>query len=283
MGTIFSELLVKLRKDAGFATAYRFFHDNGGKPVLNFSYRKYLLWEQGKTLPPVNSIARLTTALQLPPESGPLGGFVASWLKTMAGPEAYNEVFKPFIAAREDTPGMSPLHKAMNRVLNDKKYPISVEKAVVILATCEHYKAFLFITNDSGVWSEEILAKTIEIGKGAASKIVQDFLRIGLLKKERSGLLKCHLLGCMVEFPRAEIMPAGYGDRMGRYQKEMLDSGVGVWRRLGFIRADSRELSGFFPMMNLNVSTAHTYSITEKTEHSAMFGVEGRVVKLRDF
>ncbi len=49
------------------------------------------------------------------------------------------------------------------------------------------------------------------------------------------------------------------------------------------MRADARDFAAFFPLMSLNLSTAQTYSITEKTEHSAMFAVEGRIVKLKDF
>ena len=48
MATIFSDVLTQLRKDSGFATAYSFYHDNGGAPVLKVSYRKYLMMEQGE-------------------------------------------------------------------------------------------------------------------------------------------------------------------------------------------------------------------------------------------
>ncbi|MCM2268385.1 MAG: hypothetical protein NDI60_11515 [Elusimicrobiales bacterium] len=283
MATLFSVSLVQLRKAAGFPTAYRFFHDNGGKHVLGASYRQYLLWEQGKALPPVPSLARLVPALKLLPKSVPLGGLVAAWLKTMAGEEFYDEVLKPFVSVKENTPGLSPLHKAMDRALNDKKYPLSVEQATSILSTLEHYKAFLFMINDTGAWSDTAFAGGIGIGKPAAARVIRDFARLGLLKKTKGGLFQCPLTDRMLEFPRAEIMPAGYGDRMEKYQEELLASGVSAWHRLGFVRADGRDFAAFYPMMSLNMSTAQTYAITEKTEHSAMFAVEGRIVKLRDF
>ena len=283
MATIFSDSLAGLRKEAGFPTAYRFFHDNGGKHVLGASYRKYLLWEQGKALPPASSLARLIPALKLLPGCVALGGLVAAWLKTMAGEEFYDDVLKPFMSVKEAVPGLSPLHKAMNRALNDKKCPLSVEQTVGILSSCEHYKAFMFMINDGGDWSGAAFVKVIGISKPAATRIVRDFARLDLLKKAKGGFYRCPLTDCMLEFPRAELMPAGYGDRMEKYQEELLVSSVSIWRRLGFMRADAKEFASFFPMMSLNMSTAQTYAVTEKTAHSAMFAVEGRIVKLRDF
>ncbi|OGR68464.1 MAG: hypothetical protein A2179_06040 [Elusimicrobia bacterium GWC2_63_65] len=283
MTTTFSDSLAALRKEAGFPTAYRFFHDNGGEHVLGASYRKYLLWEQGKALPPAESLARLIPALRLLPGSAPLGALITAWLKTLAGEKFYDEVLKPFITAKESTPGLSPLHKAMSRALDDKKYPLSIEQATAILASCEHYKAFLFMINDRGDWSEAAFADTLGIPKPAAARVLKDFTRLGLLKKSKAGALKCQLNDYIVEFPRAEVMPAGYGDRMETYQRELLESGKSSWQRLGFMRADAKDFANFFPVMSLNMTTASTYAITEKTAHSAMFAVEGRVVKLRDF
>ncbi|MHB0997105.1 MAG: hypothetical protein ACYC2I_12115 [Elusimicrobiales bacterium] len=85
MVTPFPESLVKLRKADGFGTAYRFFHDSGGQPVLKITCRKYLLREQGRALPPIETVTRLAPALKLMQKSGALGSLVASWLKTMAG------------------------------------------------------------------------------------------------------------------------------------------------------------------------------------------------------
>ncbi|MDP2865300.1 MAG: hypothetical protein Q8O90_03560 [Elusimicrobiota bacterium] len=66
MGTAFSETLTRLRMAGGFPTAYRFYHDNGGAPVLKLSYRKSLLIEQGKNLPGAERLPKLLVALRLP-------------------------------------------------------------------------------------------------------------------------------------------------------------------------------------------------------------------------
>lgn len=280
MTNAFSEILTDLRQQAGFPTAYRFFHDNGGKHVLKASYRQYLLWEQGKALPPAAALGRLVPALKLLPGSAQHGALAAAWLSSLAGGETYQAVFAPFFAVKDAA--VSPLHKAMNRALNEKKYPLSVDQAVTILSDLGHYKAFLFMINDRGDWSEARLTEAAGLPKAAAARVAKDFQKAGLLKKA-GARLKCVLVDSMAEFPRAEIMPAGYGDRMEKFQNELLASGGCAWRRLGFLRADARDFKAFFPLMSLNLSTAATYAVTEKGPATAMFAVEGRVVKLKDF
>ena len=58
-------MLVQLSKEAGFPTAYRFYHDNGGAAGLKISYRNYLLIEQGKKLPALGRLVTFTWALRL--------------------------------------------------------------------------------------------------------------------------------------------------------------------------------------------------------------------------
>lgn len=281
MKTLFSESLVKLRKEAGFPTAYRFYHDNAGKPVLKFSYRTYLLFEQGEALPPPEALARISVALKLIPKSPPAGQLASAWLRTMTGEEAYTSLFEPFISLKTEALGLSPMHKAMGKFV--KKTPISVDQAVLILSTPEHYRAFLTLANDAGTWSAETLAETAGLKAAAAGVILAAFARKGLARKVKQGLYAFNNEGLILEFPRAEIMPRGLNDKMRGYQAEMLAGGSLAWRRLNVLRADARELAAFFPVLSLSMSAATGYSVEEKTKDSAMFAIESRVVKLFDF
>lgn len=281
MTTYFSESLGKLRKGAGFPTAYRFYHDNGGKPVLKFSYRTYLLFEQGEALPPPEALIRISVALKLIPQSPPAGTLAAAWLKTMTGEEAYGAAFEPIISIKTETPGLSPMHKAMGKFV--KKTPISVEQSVLILSTYDHYRAFLVLANDEGNWSAEDLAKTIGVKAAAAGRILADFGKKGLTRKIKERVYAFRGEGIILEFPRAEIMPPGLNDRMRGYQARMLSGGSLAWRRMNVLRADAQELTAFYPVLSLSMSAATGYGVAEKTKRSAMFAIESRVVKLFDF
>ncbi len=86
-----------------------------------------------------------------------------------------------------------------------------------------------------------------------------------------------------MEFPTSKSLDKELTSKIKRFQEELLARGTPVWLRRGVIRADALDLLNFFPVMALNLSTAHTYAVTEKTPHSAIFAVEGRIVKLLDF
>ena len=113
MGTIFSKALIKYRKEAGFKTAYQFFHSNGGKPFFKISYRMYLLTEQGKLLPPFKSIGTYMHALRLFPQSYDGIVFVTAWLKTTVGEDPFAELLAPLITLPKETSITSSLHKAV--------------------------------------------------------------------------------------------------------------------------------------------------------------------------
>ena len=86
MATIFSDTLNKLRRESGFPTAYRFFHDNGGDKVLGMCYRKYLMMEQGRILPLFKHLRGFIFGLRLVTGSLPMPEILLrAWLKTMSG------------------------------------------------------------------------------------------------------------------------------------------------------------------------------------------------------
>lgn len=280
MVNTFPESLVKLRKAAGFATAYRFFHDNGGQHVLKITYRKYLLWEQGRVLPPLEAVTRLAPALKLMPKSGALGGLVAAWLRSMAGEETYASLLAPVVAVKEDTAALSPMQAAMGHALGGRKYPVTVAQAAASLESFDHHKAFLFVTKDGSAWTAERLAASAGIAKKAAAAVCRDFLDAGILKKEKPGAFVCPMANLLLEFPRAELLPPGYIKRIGDFQRRLMDEGRNIWLRCGFIRADRDALTGYLPIIDAGVLTAHAY---EAGEGGALFAVQGRVVKVSDF
>lgn len=281
MDTVFAEQLIGMRKSAGFPTAYRFFHDNGGKSALKFSYRKYLLFEQGAALPSPDILGRISLALKLIPKSPQAGKLSAAWLRTIAGEESYAFVFEPFISVKTELPGMSPLHKAIGGFI--KRHPITVPQAVLILSSAEHYRAFLVFENDAGPWRSEELAKAAGLRGPLAAKILSAFVGSGLVKRERNGSHSAAHPNFILEFPRAEILPAGLNDKMREYQAELVAAGSLAWRRMKILRADAVELAAFYPVLSLSMSAASSYEVAEKTKNSAMFAVESRVVKLFDF
>ncbi len=168
MATPFSEALTRLRKEAGFRTAYRFYHDNGGTQVLKLTYRKYLLMEQGKLLPNFNRLKVLFYPLRILDRTSAASELTLAWLRTMAGEEDYRDVIMPLFSQGRPAEH-SPMHKAMKRVLSDRKVHISPAQLAAVYSDLGTYKCFLALSNDSGRYTPGELGKAVGLTAGAAA------------------------------------------------------------------------------------------------------------------
>lgn len=282
MATVFSVTLTRLRHEAGFPTAYRFYHDNGGAPVLKISYRKYLSLEQGENLPGFGRLRGLLFGLRMVPKSPAANELVTAWLKTLTGEENFREILEPLLAANTEPSMLSPMHKAMKTSLAGEKYYISPAQLEVIAGSRDNYKCFLALSNDTGAWTAKKLALSVGLSAKTTEKALRSLKAVKLLT-ERGGRYKSPMAARMLEYPHMTAHVQVMLGRLAKYQDELAATGTRVWRRRGILRADADTLCGFFPIMNLNLSTAHTYGIIKKTKRSAVYFIEGRVVKLYDF
>jgi len=283
MGTIFSETLVKLRKEAGFKTAYSFFHDNGGKGVLKASYRMYLLIEQGKRLPPFKNLGTYIFALRLSSKSHAAMELTAAWLKTTHGEEDFAQLIEPFFKIPQEQSISSPLHKATKMLLAQKKFYISPEQLKVIVTDRTTSLCWTALFHDTGTWTPKALAAEIGLSPAVAEKNMRMLALVKLLKRMKDGTYKCPLAGAMVEYPHANNMDPDIRKKFQTIYDEMISSGEPIVIRGGVLRASLPEFSNCFPLLAMNVSIAKAYAITKKQKYSALFAVECKVTKIRDF
>ena len=274
-------MLVKLRKDAGFATAYKFFYDNGGDKVLGMCYRKYLMMEQGRILPQFKHLRAFIFGLHLQGRGAAANGLAEAWLKTMAGEELYGEILEPLFSEKRAALEMSPSNKALKEALNNKKVYLTPAQMDVLSADLQTYRGYLLLSNDTDVWTPARLAEAAGIKKADAEKLLNKFLAAKLLRKAGAGY-RCHLADAMVESPHSSVARAAF-ERIRDFQRELVASGTQTHRRYGLIRADEHNLAQFYPMMDSSLSSAHFYAIHKKTPKSALFMVEAKTVKLMDF
>jgi hypothetical protein len=281
MPTTFSETLVKLRKEAGFPTAYRFFHDNGGDKVLGMCYRKYLMMEQGRILPQFKHLRAFIFGLRLESRGAGANNFAAAWLKTMAGEELFEEILAPMFAQRQPAVGLSPSQKALKEAIAGRKFHVTPAQLEAIAATPERYRCFMFLSNDTGVWTADKLAAAAGIKKPAAAKALKDFLAAKLLRPAGEGW-RCPLAGALIEMPHSSSAAKCF-EKIRYFQRDLIMAGIQTHRRYGIFRADEAALADLYPIMDQSVSSSHVYALHEKTPKSAMFLVEARAIKLADF
>ncbi|MDD2804962.1 MAG: hypothetical protein PHV33_05365 [Elusimicrobiales bacterium] len=275
--------MTRLRKEAGFPTAYRFYHANGGAPVLKISYRKYTAAEQGKILPIFSRLGGLIFALRIVPHSLPGNELVTAWLRTMAGEDHFREILGPMLKDSHSGAVLSPVHKAMKRALAGKKFFINPEQLDAISKTQANYICFLALSNDTGTWTARELAPLVELEEKYCVKALNALTEAKILKRSGRSSYKCPLAANLVEYPHRTAAVNIMIGRLLKYQEDLIATGSNAWMRRGIIRADADTLCGFFPLMSLNLSAAHTYAITEKTNKSALYAIEGKITKLRSF
>ncbi|HBB66757.1 MAG TPA: hypothetical protein DCZ93_05555 [Elusimicrobia bacterium] len=279
--TLFSEMLKKYRREAGFISAYSYYHDNGGKTVFRFSYRMYLLIEQGKILPPHGSIPVLLHTLRLLYGTHSAIKLTLAWIRVRFGEEIYKQLLEPLLKEIQPPSISSPLHRVIHKSLSGEKVYISPEQLEVMAKNKSHYLCWLTISKDTGKWTAQQLAKEIKVNAAAAASALKDLAKVKLIKETSPGKYKCHLTGAMLEIPRPNVSTTAR--KLRQMRESLIAEGEELYSRRGLIRADTDEFMNFLPLMALNLSAAHAYGITKRTAKSAIFGVEIRAVKIRDF
>lgn len=283
METIFSRMLVQLRTAAGFPTAYRFYHDSGGKGVLKMSYRAYLMVEQGKNLPVPDRLGTFIWALRLVAKSAEANAFVAAWLQTTMGPENFKELLEPLLGTRPDGAGLSPMQNALKKNIISHTYYLTVEQIKVIHDSNDNYLCFLAISNDTEVWKIKAFASCLKLPEAAVERSFKALAKVKLVKEIRKGFYKSPLAGSYKTYPNLDTLPRELRDKIRDCDSKLAATGQVVYPRNLIVRADERDFCNFFPMMDVNLDAAGTYNVDKRTEHSALFMVEGKVTKLRDF
>lgn len=282
MATIFSETLVRLRKEAGYATAYRYFHDNGGAKFFNVSYRNYLMMEQGRNLPVLGRLVKLLVGLHMPIATPAARELTLAWLRAMAGEEPYADLLEPLLAHGAPAGALNPAEEALRRSLAGKKYHITMPQILATISSFETYKCFFVIETDGGAWTPEALAAAVGIKVPAAARALKDFLKTGLVKAEGKKY-RSRLAGMLVEYPDAPAIPREVLGKIKEYQGRLERESRVEFGVSGLLRADSDALRGYYPMLKSAVEASYAFSTTKKTAKSAGFFVVSRVHRLWNF
>ncbi|MGD9643722.1 MAG: hypothetical protein AB7V08_13405 [Elusimicrobiales bacterium] len=283
MRTLFSKVLRKARKEAGFKTAYQFFHNSGGDKYFRTTYRMYLHMEQGKFLPPLKDLLPYMYALRILPMTYSALEFTTAWLKSSHGEEAFDALLAPLFRANAQPSVSSPLHKAVETLLAEKKFHINHEQLSVIVKNKNTALCWTALSHDEAAWQPKALAAQLQIPPAATRAALRDLEKVKLIKLLKTGAYQCPMAGAMIEYPTAHSSIAELSKKLNALRDEMIESGRLMFRRRGIIRASLANLANCFPLLSLNLSTAQTYATIKKEKDSALFGVECRVVRIRQF
>lgn len=278
----FSELLRKKRQEAGFRTAYRFFHGNGGENFFGFSYRQYLRIELGKSVPGPERLSRLVSGLRLRDRTTPANELALSWLKTFVGEDVYANVFS-FLGIPASASTMTPAQRAQKSALTGRKRYLTPAQLGAALTDKDTYLCFLALGTDTGTWSADTLANDLGITRQAAERALSTLFSAKLLKRAGKGRYRSSVADQMVELPPREAIDEHLLEKHRDYTRELISAGHEEFGRSGIIRADDVVFRDLFPTLQLSLDAMLAHKARERTDNSALYYITGRVVKLRNF
>lgn len=149
----FGARLRKLRLEAGFPTAYKFYHGNGGRRHFPFTYAHYARIERGGKLPRPRWLAPILAALRLAPGHAGLRLLMESYLRCLLdGEEAYQAVMSAIAPPRmKSAPELG--RAAMHWIKTHHSVHLTPEQFDAISSDETAYWCSEALLNDRRSWS----------------------------------------------------------------------------------------------------------------------------------
>jgi hypothetical protein len=284
----FSQAFVKLRLQAGFETAYQFYHKNGGPRTFQCSFPNYLRIEKGSHLPQPQRLPRLCALLRLPLGSQDLRKLLEAYIESWLGSkDLATWMLGPFASdgkKAQEAP-LDPASRALRKVALESAKPISVKQYEAIMSSAGAYWCFRVLTTSLEAFTIDELVKTVELPKKEIEAGVEALRKCGIVSRRRDGRFNSPLAGHhFLLFPDSRLIEPEMMERVFKYNETMIKKrGKLMDVRYMGVRADEAQLQGFIPHFRETIRGLNAYAITEKTDRSGLFFVEGKIFKLFDF
>ena len=197
--TRFGPALARLRRDAGFATAYAFYHRSGGRRVFPFTFQYYLKIEGGRSVPRPAWVPGLIASLRVAPSDGAYRRLVTDYLKDLCGsPEAYAALIGPLAAAPPAEPAAPGV---IRKLMYQRAYPLSVTQLEALAASEAVYWAFEYLSNTEEALTPVELGERVGLPAKALAAALGKLAALRLVKRASAGRFKCPLVGRRLLYP----------------------------------------------------------------------------------
>ena len=285
MKTPFSQTFVRLRKEAGFETAYQFYHKSGGAKVLQCSFPNYLRIEKGSHLPQPHRLPLLCTLLRLPLKPEELRTLVRAYLETWTkSKELADWMLLPFGAAAEPAGNPDPARQALQRLVREEGHPLSLAQYEAVMESAASYWCYRVLTTSKDAYAAADLASMLDIKEAEIGAALESLRRRRIAVRQRDGRYKSPLAGEFILFPDSSLIEPKLMERVFKYNDAMIKKrGKLLDTRYFGTRVDLPKLQGYIPHYREAIRSLNAYTTLEKTPQSALVFVEGRIFKLFDF
>ena len=252
----FAEHLIKARAAAGFDTAYKFYHRNGGRKHFAFTFVHYMRIEKGASVPKPEWLERILLALRLLPAQAEARELLMSYLRdSLGGGRCADYVLAPLFS---DRTAQASGPDAMTWMKAQASVHITPEEFTAMAESETAYWCAEALCSDGGTWSPEGLAKKLSLDAKAAAKALESLKKAGLLLKTAAGKYKCRHQGKFFTYPgRLEGMAAQLKTINGYLEKA---GGPDFFERLELVRAEEGAMSNYRLQLSQAMDASNAYA-----------------------
>ncbi|MBI2070685.1 MAG: hypothetical protein HYT79_08795 [Elusimicrobia bacterium] len=274
----FGPTLVKMRRKAGFKTAYEFYHKNGGNAALGCSYRQYLNLENGHSLPGAKTLLALRRLLWPVTDRPMIREFVLAHLKSAYGQHGFDELIVPLLSAQQ-TQSRHPLETAIGKAREQSVTNLNLEQSQAIKKSALHYWIHQTLSNNRQAWDAANLAGLLGFPAKNAQTVLRDLEKIGLARRNKKGGWFYPKSGSVFRHPNTKIK--GEDPVIRKYWAEMESKkGKRLFSRFIIFRALESELVNYLPYLHQAMAGSSVYASEDKRPDAGLFVVETTVRKM---
>lgn len=231
--TRFGPALARLRRDAGFATPYAFYHRSGGRRMFPFTFQYYLKIESGRSVPRPDWVPVLVSALRVAPAHAVYRDLVCDYLRDLCGKEeTFAALISPLMSAASPE-GQGPA--LIRRLLYSRAYPLSLRQFEALAASEAAYWAFEYLSNTDEALDAAELARRTGLPARALEKALAGLTALKLMRRASGGRWRCHLVGRRLVYPAESPATTAARAKVRGYIEALAERAKGPQTRSGFI------------------------------------------------
>ncbi len=275
----FASHLIKARTAAGFDTAYKFYHRNGGRKHFGCTFVHYMRVEKGESVPKPEWLERIMIALRLLPTQAEARDLLMSYLRdSLGGGRTADYVLNPLFSGQPQAAGGPD---AMTWMKAHSSVHLTPEEFSAMAASETAYWCAEALCSDSGAWTPEELAKKLGLAPKKAAKALESLKECGLAVRTAAGRYKCRHRGKFFTYPgRLE----GMGPQLDAVNSYLEKAGTAdFFERLELVRAEEGAMTNYRLQLAQAMDGANAYAAHAAGRNTGFYLIKLRMRRLKKF
>ncbi|MCR4295220.1 MAG: hypothetical protein NUW21_06775 [Elusimicrobia bacterium] len=280
--TGFASVLVRLRREQGFATAHAFYKARGGRRAFGVAFTNYLGLERGRSLPRGRRLEGLVAALGLEPASRAAKELVLAYMRDALGSEALVRPFEAPPATDPAPPGWRIAENAARQALGGRSVRLTPEQYALLARDEATYACHVVLANTRGWIETKELSRMLDLSPADLRRRLT-LLSGAALAQVRGGKARSPLAGQYIMPPLPTPAVDFSFSRLRRHRDEWVRGrGRSVHQTYLILRAPEPKFRDYLAHLSDVVAMSALYGDVEQGAASGVYLVEGKVTRLFD-